>query len=311
MITNKKKAYEITPNCFCKGVERAIKIILTLLNDENSKRPFYMLGHLVHNEDVVSYFEDKITILKNIDYDNIDSYLNNITSGTIIITAHGINPYIINKITSKGLDIVDTTCPNVIKIHNNINKYISEGYEVYIIGNPNHPEVKGYLGISDKVHIYDSNLVNDYISSNNNSKVYITTQTTLIYDEVIKTCKDIKNQFANNISIEKKVCNATELRQKALTNSLNNYDMFIIVGDKLSNNCKSLYEIVKKNGKDVILIKNANDLNDYLELLNKHNSIGVTGGASTPKSILKEVINQINSDTDVYSSKLSKLDFIK
>ena len=75
MITNKKKAYEITPNCFCKGVERAIKIILTLLNDENSKRPFYMLGHLVHNEDVVSYFEDKIRRLVTEDHGGISGFL--------------------------------------------------------------------------------------------------------------------------------------------------------------------------------------------------------------------------------------------
>ena len=300
------KAYEITPNCFCKGVERAIKLILDLIENPLSKKPFYMLGHLVHNEDVVSFFEDKINIIKD-----PNNYLDKIDQGTVIITAHGISPKTINQINEKGLDIIDTTCPNVIKIHNNIMKYLSLGYEVFIMGSENHPEVKGYLGISDRVHIFDSSLVKSHIINNKDQKVYITTQTTLIYDEVIKKCKDIKNDFVKNVVIEKKVCNATELRQKGLINNLNNFDMFIIVGDKLSNNCKSLYNIVKNNGKEVILIRNVNDLNNYHDLLNKFTSIGVTGGASTPKAILKEVIEEINMNPKVYISKLSKADYIK
>lgn len=296
------RAYEIKPNCFCKGVENAIKTIDSLLKENKLKKPIYMLGYLVHNSNVVSYFEDQITIIR----DNFIQEINSINEGTVIITAHGISPKIISLLKEKKLNIIDTTCANVKKIHSKINEYLNKDYKVFIIGDKNHPEVKGYLGISDNVQIYNNSFNTKFEIK---EKIYITTQTTLIYDDVMKECSNIINTNRDNIVIEEKVCLATERRQKALLDCINDYDLFIIVGDKLSNNCKSLYDLVLHNNKKAIMITNVDDLNDFN--IKDYQKIGVTGGASTPISVLKEIINEINDECTTFKSKLIKSDYIK
>lgn len=290
------KAIEISPNSFCAGVQRAMMMINEVINNEDLK-PFYMLGYLVHNRNVVSYYEDYITVIK----DNFEENLETISKGTIIITAHGISPKIINKINDKNLNIIDTTCPNVSKVHNYINEYLNNGYNVYVMGSSKHPEVIGYLGISDKVKIYEKGMTFP-------KKSFLTTQTTLIYNDVLKEFEQIKLDYPDVI-LSKEVCSSTSKRQEAIINSFGNFDLYIIIGDKLSNNCKSLYDLVDKHNYNVIMINNVDELNNYD--LSNYNSIGVTAGASTPKATLYEVIEQINNGTKVFQSNLLKKDYIK
>ena len=287
------KAFEIKPNSFCKGVERAIKIIKNVLNDPNTKKPIYMLGYLVHNRLVVNAFEG-INVITS-DYEN---NINNINYGTVIITAHGASPKIYNILNDKNIDIIDTTCVNVKRIHQSISAYLENGYEVYIIGNKSHPEIQGYLGISNHVHMYTNQKLE--------KKSFITTQTTLIEDYVKKKLKSIEEKNPLVICNDD-VCNATTNRQKALLNCINDFDLFIIIGDSLSNNCKSLYDLVITHNKKAILINDANDLNNYdLSMFEK---IGVTAGASTPKAILLEVIDLINNNKP-FKSNLTNSDYI-
>ena len=290
------KAIEITPNSFCAGVQRAMMMINEVIDNDNLK-PFYMLGYLVHNRNVVSYYEDYITVIK----DNFEEAINNINKGTIIITAHGISPKVIKKIKEKNLNIIDTTCPNVTKVHNYINEYLDNGYSVYVMGSNKHPEVIGYLGISENVKIYEKGMTFP-------EKSFLTTQTTLIYKDVLKEFENIKINNPNVI-LSKEVCSSTSKRQEALINSFGKHDLYIIIGDKLSNNCLSLYNLVINNNIDAIMINSVNELNYYD--LDKYKSIGVTAGASTPKAIVNEVIEQINCNNKHFESKLTKKDFIR
>lgn len=284
-------AYEITPNSFCKGVERAITTIKDALTNEKVAKPIYMLGYLVHNLNVVNAFDD-ITIITG----NFEEEISKINKGTFIITAHGISPKIRNLISSKNLDIIDTTCINVKRIHQSIIDNLNNGFDVYLLGKEKHPEIQGYLGISDKVAMY-----NGYLSP----KAFLTTQTTLIYDDIIKEIECIKEKYPNAI-INDNICNATTKRQRALLSSLsdNETDLYIIIGDKLSNNCKSLYDLVINNHKNAIIISSVNDLNGYD--LSNYKKIGVTAGASTPRAILSEVIYCLNNHKPFVSTLLKK-----
>lgn len=294
------RAFEIKPNGFCNGVKRAIKMINNIVSDNNTIRPIYMFGYLVHNKKIInSYIEDHGIILIK---ENFIENLMSINYGTIIFTAHGISPKIKQIAIDKGLNIIDTTCPNVSKIQRLINEKINENNKVIVIGNNNHPEVLSYLGISDKVSLYDKDI--DYSSLSN---LFIINQTTLIYEDVLKTFDYIKKQN-NNADIVEEICNATKVRQKALIENMNNGDCFIIVGDKLSNNCDSLYKIALNNNKYAIKIETVEELNNYD--LSKFNKIGITAGASTPPAILKEIITQINTNTKQYKSNLKNSDFI-
>ena len=294
------KAYEIKPNGFCNGVKRAIRMINEIVNDSTTPRPIYMFCYLVHNKKIIYRFiEDYNVILIK------ENYIENLTKikeGTVIFTAHGISPKIKQIAIDNKLNIVDTTCPNVFKIQKLIKEKVSNNYNVLVIGNNNHPETMSYLGISDKVSLFNKEL--DY---SNLEKVFVINQTTLIYEDVLKSFELIKNQNINAEIVEE-ICNATKIRQKALKENLDNFDCFIIVGDKLSNNCDSLYKIAIQNNKDAYKIETVEELNDID--LTKYKKIGITAGASTPPKILYEIIDQINSKSHKYISTLNNNDYI-
>ena len=269
---------EIKPNGFCDGVVRAIRILDAALNDANIQKPIYMFGSLVHNKHVVDMYKDRIIMIN----DNFDEEIKKINQGTVIFTAHGIKPSIINYAKEKGLNIIDTTCPKVAKIQKLIKQKLSDGYVVYVIGNKNHPEVLNYLGIGDRVKIYDGNLPKE-------NKSFIVNQTTLIYDDVLKTYEQIKKSY-DNVEIAMEVCNATKVRQQALSKYASKCDAIIVVGDKQSNNCTSLYNVActylpsyKIESKDEL---------DKIPL-SMYNTIGVTAGASTPRILIDEVIEEL------------------
>lgn len=295
------KATEIKPNGFCNGVKRAIKMIIDIANDKNTIKPIYMFGYLVHNKKIINSLIEEYNII--LIKDNFSAKLKEIKTGTIIFTAHGISPDIYEIAENKKLNIVDTTCPNVLKIQNIIKEKIKENYNVVVIGNKNHPEINSYLGISKKVSLYDKE--KDYRNIDN---IFVINQTTLIYEDVLKIYQQIKD-INPNCEIVEEVCNATKVRQKAILDNLDKYDLFIIIGDKLSNNCDSLYKLAKNYQKDAIKIESCEELNEID--LSKYQNIAVTAGASTPPAILDEVIIQINNNTKEFKSNLKNIDYIK
>lgn len=294
------KVEEIRPNGLCGGVKKAIRMINE--NYEQMEKPIYMLGLLVHNKKIVEALSEKgIIVCKG----SPDCELDNISKGTVIFTAHGISPKIKQKAIKKGLNVVDTTCVNVQKVHTIIQDKINENYNVLVIGKETHPEVKGFLGISDNVNVYTNynNILN---------KTFIINQTTLNYDELIKEFDLIKDNNKNkDIVICEEICNATKVRQNAIKENAHKYDLIIIIGDVLSNNCKSLLNVALNNNTDAIQIETIEDINKYD--LSKYEKIGVTAGASTPRCIIDEVINSLqNYDKNKkYISTLNNNDYLK
>ena len=291
---------EIKPNGFCGGVKKAISMIND--NLEQLEKPIYMLGFLVHNKKIVDALTEKGIILS---INNPNDEIDKIEKGTVIFTAHGISPKIKQKALNKGLNVVDTTCINVLKVHNIIKDKINDDYNVLVIGKKTHPEVKGFLGIDDKVRVYKS-----YNEIKN--KTFIINQTTLNYDELLNEFELIK-QYNNDkeIIICEEICSATKVRQNAIKNNAHKYDLIIIIGDTLSNNCKSLYNVAISNNVDAIQIETIDDINKYD--LSKYNKIGITAGASTPRAIIDEVITNLKSYTKntIYKSNLTNNDYLK
>ena len=269
---------EIKPNGFCNGVIRAIKMVDDLLLDNNTLKPIYMFGELVHNKFVTEKYKDRVITISS-DFDN---ELDKITKGTIIFTAHGIKPSLKDKAINKGLKVVDTTCPNVIKIQNLIKEKLNEGYDVLVVGKSTHPEVLSYLGISDKIKLFSEGLIPT-------NKTFIVNQTTLIYDDVLKIYEKLKSTYVN-VEIALEICNATKVRQCALNEYKDKCDAFIIVGDKMSNNCTSLYEVASKIHPS-FKIEHKDDLKSID--LSGFKMVGVTAGASTPRWILDEIIEEL------------------
>lgn len=289
---------KISPQGFCQGVIKAIQTINKLLDDPSIVKPIYMYGSLVHNKHIIETYKDKgIIIVEDIE---------NIHEGTIIITAHGVSDKVKETIKSRNLTLIDTTCKYVNKTHELIREKLISDYEVVFYGKRTHPETKGVLGISNKIHLVEN--IEDVNQLNIKSqKIIFTTQTTMSYLEVVKIIEAIKTKYPHTSTFED-VCTATKSRQLALINQVKGYDLCIVVGDPKSNNTNKLKEVCDTfTSVKCIMIENINDLQN-IDLTN-HKKIAITAGASTPPRIVNEVIEGIKNND--FTSKLTIEDFIK
>ncbi len=283
MIINK-----IEPQGFCGGVKNAIDIAKKAIKNENNIKPIYLLGSLIHNEHVMRSLEDLGLILIDDKNKTRLELLDEIKSGSVIFSAHGVSDKVYLKAKEKNLNIIDATCPFVKIVHNNIKKYLNLGYDIIYIGTKGHPECEGVLGISDKIKLI-TNKQDALNYQNNNDNIYLSTQTTLSIYEIDEIINILKNKF-KNIIIDNKICNATTVRQEAIYNAKKT-DLFIIVGDQKSSNTKKLYNIAKEKF-NAIMINDKNDLD--INLLKNINEISITSGASTPSYLVDEIIEYIN-----------------
>ena len=282
--------HKLNPQGFCKGVINAIKLAKASVNDNNIKKPIYMLGALIHNEHIINELKDLGIII--IDEKNksrlelLDLIPNG--SGTIIISAHGVTDNIYLKIKEKGLDILDATCPYVSLVHKKVKEKIDLGYDILYIGAKSHPECEGVIDNSDKITLITSDLDIDNLDVKND-KIYVTNQTTLSIYEIENIYNKIKQKYPNAI-IDDKICMATTERQKAVYESPN-VDLCIVIGDSRSSNTKKLAEVARKKGLDTILVDNIDDLKNKIP--NNINSVSITSGASTPEFIVDEIIDYL------------------
>ena len=216
--------------------------------------------------------------------------LEEIPSGIVIFTAHGVSDDVIAAAKAKGLTCVDATCPDVIRTHKLVKEHSAVGDIIYI-GKKNHPESEGTVGISDKIHLVTSIEDVDELKNVPLENILITNQTTLsMLDtaEIIAHCKKI---FPDAI-VAKEICNATSKRQEAVL-QLQDVDLLIVVGDARSNNSNQLAKIAKHAGiQESYLIDSVLDLTP--DMINGHKRIAITSGSSTPNSITDQVVDFLN-----------------
>ena len=141
------KTVRITPRGYCHGVVNAINTI-TNLDTLSTTSPIYILGMVIHNKQVVESLNHLDLITLHDDSKTRLELLDEIDSGTVIFTAHGVSPEVYKKAIEKGLNIIDTTCDDVVKSQDTIKGYIEEGYSVIFIGKHTHPESEAARGIS-------------------------------------------------------------------------------------------------------------------------------------------------------------------
>lgn len=269
---------------FCGGVTNSVEKTKKALKEHKN---IYCLGELVHNKEVIKELEDKgLTIIESLDEVK--------DSSNVIIRAHGVSKDIYESAKKRNINIIDLTCPKVLKIHDSVNEYKNKDYFIILIGSKKHPEVIGTISFcGDKSTIIeditDIDNALDIINKNNYKDIVIFAQTTFkesLFNEITSIIKDkLKN---NNIVIENTICSATHLRQEECKKMAKEKDCMIIIGGKNSSNTKKLYEISLENCKNTYLIETVKDLN--LKEINKYKNIGIMAGASTPKSSIDEVI---------------------
>ena len=283
MIINK-----LSPQGFCGGVKKALKKLDEAINDEKTIKPIYLLGSIIHNEHIIEEYKNKGVIVVEDRNKTRLELLENIKSGTVVFSAHGVSPKVYEKAKNLNLNIIDTTCSNVSIIHTKIKQHLQNGYTCIYIGNNHHPECEGVLGIDDSIILVSH--INEVDSLEiNNDKIYITNQTTLSLFDIENIYESLLIKYPKAL-IDNKICLATTLRQKAIINQ-DKVDMCIIVGDKSSSNTSKLVSTGNKLGINTILVDNLSDLKQID--INKIKSISISSGASTPSYLVDEIIEYL------------------
>lgn len=282
--------YKIKPQGYCKGVINALMTVEKAINNPSTKKPIYILGNIIHNKEVVWDLTHKgVITLENKNKTRLE-LLDEIHTGTVIFSAHGVSKNVYEKAKKKGLEIIDASCCDVISIHQTIEEKISKHYDVIYIGLKNHPESEGVLGISPLIH-FVSTLDEIAQLTITNSRIYVTNQTTLSNHDIKELHQAILDKFPSAI-LENSICKATTLRQDAVLKQPK-ADLCIVVGDSLSSNTKKLFYVSKEIAKvNTILVENAQDLKKY-DFTNIK-TINITSGASTPNNIVENIIDYLN-----------------
>jgi len=266
------------PRGFCAGVDRAIQIVEEALAQYG--KPIYVRHEVVHNQYVINDLKTKGAIF-------IED-LNDVPQGAhVIFSAHGISKAIREEAKSRQLIPIDATCPLVTKVHVEVNKMLSQGMDIIMIGH------QGIETIEDVKH-----LIVDHPD-----KVAYVTQTTLSIDDTKIIIEALKTKYPNIQGPKSDdICYATQNRQDAVKVMSGQCDLIIIVGSHNSSNSNRLKELASREGVEAYMIDHEGALQSSW-LLNKKN-IGISAGASAPEISVKNIVNKIESLTKANITEL-------
>lgn len=278
----------VHPRGYCQGVARAIRIAYETVQ-KHPGEPVTMLGMIVHNAHVVKACEDLgIRCLEDPRRTRLE-LLDDIDSGIVILTAHGVSDAVYEKARAKGLQIVDATCPDVARTHDLVKQHVRTG-DVLYIGKPHHPEAEGVVGLSERVHLISR--PEDLEKLGPLRQVLITNQTTLSkldVQDLVRACL----QKYPDAEVADEICQATSVRQQAVLD-LKDVDLLIVVGDPHSNNSNQLRELGARAGiPRALLIGDAQEL-DPREL-RQVSRVAVTSGSSTPTALTEQVLSALHT----------------
>lgn len=262
---------------FCEGVSAAFEQAKKYSN-------IYMLGNLVHNKQVVAKLEEQgIKVIMDI---------NEIKDGeTLLISAHGVPPQIYEEAKKKKLKIIDTTCSWVKRAQKLAKEVIQKGFQLIIIGDKNHPEVKGIRGWSEGKGIVISS-AEELSRVQLKEKVGVVAQTTQS-DENFNNIVKILQSKVKELIVHKTICGATQKRQKAAIELAKKVDVVLVIGDKMSANTKRLTELCSETKTPTYQIQTKDELKP--EFIAGYEKIGITAGASTPDWVIKEICDIIST----------------
>ncbi len=265
----------------CYGVKRALKIAQDTRQSRNGN--VFCHGELIHNPRV-------ITDLKNQGIQTIKS-LGELKEGTVIIRSHGISPKIFQRLKKKNMSIVDATCPNVKKIQKLVERLAKKNEDIIIVGNREHPEIKGLIGHSrGKVKITEN--VQEAKRSPRRKKRSVLAQSTQDL-HLFETIVAALIEKTEELSVHNTICQSVQKRQKSTSELAASVDTLFIIGGRNSSNTNKLYEISKKIQPNTYFIERADQITP--RMLKGAKRIGLSGGASTPPEAIREAVLKIKA----------------
>ena len=287
-ITDNEPAGKVllaAPRGYCAGVDRAVIAVEKAL--EHYGAPIYVRKQIVHNKHVVASLEKRGAIF----VDEVDEA----PEGCIIIfSAHGVSPAVIAAAEARNQQTIDATCPLVTKVHREVQRFASEGYDILLVGHEGHEEVEGTAGEApEAVQLIDGDKDIRTAKVKDPSKVIWLSQTTLSVDETMETVVKLRERFPtlqNPPSDD--ICYATQNRQVAIKKVGAESDLVIVVGSANSSNTVRLVEVALDAGaKAAYRVDFASEIEDsWFEGVK---TVGVSSGASVPEELVDEVLEDL------------------
>jgi len=265
---------------FCFGVKRAIDLTFEMAKEH--KKGLFTLGPIIHNPQVIEKLErEGISPLDISDLDSRDI-------SALIIRTHGIPCQTHDTISSRGITIIDATCPFVKNAQHYAKLLKGNGYQVVILGDRNHPEVKGILSYAgDDAIVLDEHTVLPKLKP----KVGVVVQTTQPIEALKKALSQII-EHAREVKVYNTICNSTALRLKETEEMARKVDVMIVVGGKNSANTTQLAHLCSSMSVRTYHIETEDELEaSWFSGVKK---VGITAGASTPDWIIQKVEKRIH-----------------
>ena len=274
------------PRGFCAGVIRAIDIVEQAL--ERFGAPVYVRHEIVHNRHVVESLRAKGA--------RFVEHLSEVPAGSItVFSAHGVARVVEDDARTRGLRVLDATCPLVAKVHGQGKRYVSKGRTVILIGHAGHPEVEGTMGqIPGPVLLVQNEQDVERLELAPDTPVAYVTQTTLSVDDTRSVIAALKRRFTDIVGPDiHDICYATQNRQTAVRELAQVADVILVVGARNSSNSNRLREIGVESGVPSYLIADGTELDPAW--VKTADVVGVTAGASAPETLVDGVIEALSA----------------
>jgi len=263
---------------YCFGVRDAVKLAYDTADKDGE---VYMLGHIVHNENVVKDLDGAGAKV----VDSLDSIPKD---KPVLFRAHGTSVETWENAKNNNMNIVDATCPLVLEIHDEVKKLEAEGRKIIIVGDHGHDEVKGIASQVKNPIIVSSS--KEALSLRKFKRAGVVSQSTQTIENVqeiinIVMTKVFDLRFVNTI------CFPTKRNQSQIKDLAKQCDLMVVIGSFTSANSKRLTALAKERNNNSYQVTNADEIN--LDWFEKVETVGVSAGASTPDKIINDVLTKI------------------
>ncbi|MCX8029847.1 MAG: 4-hydroxy-3-methylbut-2-enyl diphosphate reductase [Brevinematales bacterium] len=261
---------------FCFGVRKAVDKLDEVLNTQKEK--VYVTGDLIHNKDFLKKYDGK-----NVEFnEDISSYNER---GLVVIRAHGISDSEREKLKNNPnlVEIIDASCPYVLRVHYLTKKMVKEGYHIVIIGESSHPETRGYyLNVKDNATVvYSKEEINNIPRV---KKIAVFPQTTMNYQKFKSIVSELVTEFGE-VRVFMTICPPVYNRQKSVEELSKECDLMVVLGGYNSSNTKKLRDLCARY-TEAIHIENISQLDT--SILKGKKKVGIAAGTSTPDWIINE-----------------------
>ncbi len=283
------------PRGFCAGVIRAIDIVEHAL--ETFGAPVYVRHEIVHNRHVVESLRAKGA--------RFVEHLADVPAGAIsIFSAHGVARRVEDEARTRGLRVLDATCPLVAKVHSQGKRYVAAGRQVIMVGHAGHPEVEGTMGqIPGRILLVQTVEDVETLDLDPDTPVAYITQTTLSVDDTRSIIAAIQHRFTDVVGPDTDdICYATQNRQVAVRKLAELADVILVVGAKNSSNSNRLREIGVEIGVPSYLIADGSEVQSGW--FREADVVGITAGASAPEELVADVVAALRSTGPIELSVL-------